>query len=70
MAELDRIVQRREATKEMKEVWMNNVPKIIAVANEEGNPHVRAHCDEAKAPISEGSYIHSHCKVFLIHACV
>ena len=27
---------------------MNNVPKIIAVANEEGNPHLRALCDEAK----------------------
>ena len=57
MAELDRIVQRREATKEMKELWMNNVPKIIAVANEEGNPHLRALCDEAKAPISEGEYV-------------
>ena len=65
MAELDRIVQRREAAKEMKEVRMNNVPKIIAVANEEGNPHFRALCDEAN-----GNLINSHCKVFLIHACV
>ena len=43
----------------MKELWMNNVPKIIAVANEEGNPHLRALCDKARAPISEGEYVSS-----------
>ena len=37
---------------------MSTVRKIIAVANEEDNPHLRALCDEAKAPISEGIYIH------------
>ena len=58
MAELDRIVQKREATKEMKEIWMNTVPKIIAVANEEANPHLRVLCDEAKGPISEGKIVH------------
>ena len=42
----------------MKEIWMNTIPKIIAVANEEGNPHLRVLCDEAKAPISEGTIVH------------
>ena len=70
MAELDRIVQRKDATKEMKEIWMSNVRKTIAVANEEDNPHLRALRDEAKASISEGIYIHIAKCMFFIHVYV
>lgn len=65
MAELDRIVQRCDATREMSEIWMETVPKIIAVANEENNPHLRVLCDDAKGPISEGIYsLHIVAKCF------
>jgi len=58
LAELDRIFQR-EAVKEMKEIWRSTVPKIIAVAADEPNPHLRSLSEEAQASnISDGTYIY------------
>jgi len=45
-AELDRIFQK-EAVKEMKELWRRTVPKIIAIAADEPNPHLRSLSEEA-----------------------
>lgn len=53
MAELDRIFEKA-AVKKMREVWMETIPKIFAVAKIESNCYVKELLEDLRSGSSDG----------------